>query len=171
MIVKTKSLCYYGHEIRSESINRLVDIKDDYVVIYEYNNVFRDIAKYSRSRLYGIPKIGDNEYDIFEITRQSISDEFIVITNSGYVNSELSSVVAARSISIFADDGHKIGTIDIQLHPGLHGGFLDYVKRYLYSQNPDYKEAIRKSAKGKKNITIRYSGRKIVHVSKTKVRL
>jgi hypothetical protein len=169
MIVKNKSLCYYGTEKRSESINRLVSVKDDYIIIYEYNKVFRTIVKYNRSRLYGIPKPGDNEDDIFEITRQSISDEFIVITNSGYVNSELSSVVAARSISIFADDGHKIGTIDIQLHPGLHDGFLDYDKRYFYIQNPDYKDAIRKSAKGKKNINIQYSGRKIVHVTKRRV--
>jgi len=171
MIVKNKSLCYYGTERRSQSINKIVKIKDNSVIIYEYNNVFRSIVKYSRSRLYGIPKIGDNEYDIFEITRASISDESIVIVKPEFANSELSSVVASRSISIFDDDGNKIGTIEIQVHPDLNGGFLDYDKRYSYSQNPDYKDAIRKSAKGKKNISIRYSGRKIVHVTKRQVRL
>jgi len=169
MIVKNKSLCYYGHEIRSESINKLVIVKDDYVVIYEYNNVFRSIVKYSRSRLYGIPKLGYNEYDIFEMTRSSISDESIAIVNPGFANSEVASVIASRDITIFADDGNKIGTIYIQLHPDLHGDFLDYTKMYLYSQNPDYKEEIRKSARGKKNIAIRYSGRKIVHVTKRRV--
>jgi len=169
MIVKSKSLCYYGNEIRSQSVNKLVKIKEDSIVIYEYNNVFRSIVKYNRSRLYGIPKIGDNEYDIFEITRSSISDESIAIVNPEFANSELASVIASRDITIFADDGNKIGTIYIQLHPDLHGDFLDYTKMYLYSQNPDYKDAIRKSARGKKNITIQYSGRKIVHVTKRRV--
>jgi len=117
---------------------------------------------YDISRLSVIPKAGDSKSVVDLMVIHDTIDDYILVNNNPPEDTYSMYVLAERYITIFADDGKRIGEIDIHLMRTSDYKFFEYNKQYYYDTDvPSLKSAIEKDAVNKYNLYIKYRNNKI----------
>lgn len=170
MIIKNSDLVLYDKG--SNNVCRHMKIcRNGDKLIFEFKHD-RTHAKsiYDISRLSAIPKAGDNKSVVDLMVIRDILDDYILVNNNPPEDTYSMYVLAERYITIFADDGKRIGEIDIHLMRTSDSMFFEYSKNYYYDTDvPGLKSAIEKDAVNKYNLHIKYRKNKIDNITRTKV--
>lgn len=162
MIIKNSELVLYNkgsnNVCRHMKIYRngdklIVDFKNDSA----YSKLIYDIR-----RLSVIPKAEDSKSVVDLMVIRDTIDDYILVNNNPPADTYSMYVLAEREITIFSDDGRRIGEINIHLMRTSDDKFFEYSKQYYYdTEVPSLKSAIEKDAVNKYNLYIKYRNNKI----------
>ena len=125
---------------------------------------------YDIRRLSVIPKAGDSKSVVDLMVIRDTIDDYILVNNNPPEDTYSMYVLAERDITIFADDGRRIGEINIHLMKTSDARFFEYSKQYYYdTEVPSLKSVIEKEAVNKYNLHIKYRNNKIDTITRKKV--